>query len=162
MPEESQERLAFIEMLPADINVYIAMHMDFEEHRTLQALKRFTRKYVKVLQNLKRKPGVHLVDHGGDGGPVGEGSVAWDNVEGNADDSFEDRLAEIMNLEQFEPDDKAEICAFMKTRLQGGVQALPLAGRQAASQAQHRGLADSEQQVYPPGCRQGTRTTCVG
>ena len=35
-----------------------------------------------------------------------------------ADDGFEERLAEIMNLEQFEPDDQAEICAFMKTRLQ--------------------------------------------
>ena len=58
------------------------------------------------------------MDHGGDGGPVGDGSVAGASGEGMADDGFEERLAEIMNLEQFEPDDKAEICAFMRTRLQ--------------------------------------------
>ena len=29
--EESQERLAFIEMLLADINVYLTMHMDLDE-----------------------------------------------------------------------------------------------------------------------------------
>ena len=120
LPEESQERLAFIEMLPADINVYITMHMDLEDHRTLQALKRFTLKYVKVLQNLKRKPGVHLVDHGGDGGPVGDGSVAGDSSEGMADDGFEAKLADIMDLEHFVPDDQAEICAFVTTRLQNG------------------------------------------
>ena len=88
LPEESQERLAFIEMLPADINVYITMHMDLEEHKTLQALKRFTLKYVKVLQNLKRKPGVPLVGDGGVGGSAGDGGVAGDGGEGKADDDF--------------------------------------------------------------------------
>ena len=45
LPEETHERLAFIGMLPADINVYITMCVDCEEHKTLQALKRLTLKY---------------------------------------------------------------------------------------------------------------------
>ena len=67
---------------------------------------------------MKRKPGVHLVGDGGDGGSAGVGSVAGEGGDGMVDDGFEARLAEIMNLEQFEPDDQAEICAFMQTRLQ--------------------------------------------
>ena len=117
--EKSQERLSFTEMLPADINVYVTMHVDLDEYGSLTALKRFMLKYVKVLQNLMRKLGVHLVDDGGDRGSGGDGSVAGDGGDGTADDDFEARLAEIMNLEQLEPGGQAEICAFTKTRFQG-------------------------------------------
>ena len=45
--------------------------------------------------------------------------MAGDGGDSKADDNFEARLAEIMNLEQFEPIDQAKTCAFMKTRFQG-------------------------------------------
>ena len=91
------------------------MHMDLDEYRSPMALKRFTLKYVKVLQNLERKPGgVHLV--GDDGGSAGDSSDGGDGGDFGVDEDIDARVAKIMNLEQFDPSDQAEICAFMKTR----------------------------------------------
>ena len=55
-PSDEQKRLTFIQMLPGDIATYVSMHMELEEYRTFTSLKRFALKYVKVVQNLKRKP----------------------------------------------------------------------------------------------------------
>ena len=42
-------------MLPAEVSAYVAMHLEMPELATFTGLKRFTLKYVRVLQKLKRK-----------------------------------------------------------------------------------------------------------
>ena len=64
-PPDEQKRLTLLTMLPAEVSAYVAMHLELPELSSFVGLKRFTLKYVKVLQNLKRKgPGrpAHLVE----------------------------------------------------------------------------------------------------
>ena len=64
-PPDEQKRLTLLTMLPAEVFAYVAMHLELPEHAIFMSLKRFTLKYVKVLQNLRRKtPGrpAHLVE----------------------------------------------------------------------------------------------------
>ena len=56
---------------------------------------------------------------GGDGGSTGDGSVEGDGGDGGVDEDFDARLAELMNLEQLDPNGQAETCAFVKTRFHG-------------------------------------------
>ena len=64
-PPDEQKRLTLLTMLPAEVSAYVAMHLELPELSSFAGLKRFTLKYVKVLQNLKPKgPGrlAHLVE----------------------------------------------------------------------------------------------------
>ena len=59
-------------MLPAEVSAYVAMHLELPELASFNGLKRFTLKYVKVLQNLRGKgPGrpAHLVEQDSQEGP---------------------------------------------------------------------------------------------
>ena len=51
MPAPDLERLALIDMLPAEVITSVTMHMDLPEFDTLQKLKRFVFKYTKVLMS---------------------------------------------------------------------------------------------------------------
>ena len=54
-PPDEQKRPTLPTMLPAELSAYVAMHLELPELSTFSGLKRFTLKYVKVLQNLNRK-----------------------------------------------------------------------------------------------------------
>ena len=52
-------------MMPAEVSAYVARHLELPELASVTGLKRFTLKYVKVLQNLRRKEPsrpAHLVE----------------------------------------------------------------------------------------------------
>ena len=55
MPSDETRRLAFIEMLPADVNAYVTMRMDDAEYDTFGKIKMFALKNVKVLQKQEEK-----------------------------------------------------------------------------------------------------------
>ena len=63
LPNDETRRLAFVEMLPAEINAYITMRLDDPSFDTFSNIKKYALKYVKVLQKQKKKKvsgGVHL------------------------------------------------------------------------------------------------------
>ena len=62
LPAPDLEGLALVDMLPAEINIYVTMHMDLPEYDTLQKLRRLVLKYTQVLLSQKRKStGLHLL-----------------------------------------------------------------------------------------------------
>ena len=64
-PPDEQKRLTLLTMLPAEVSAYVAMHLELPDLASFTGLKRFMLKYVKVLQNLRRKaPSLpaHLVE----------------------------------------------------------------------------------------------------
>ena len=49
-PEDSNERLAFIDMLPPDVSTNVLMHMDMPGYETYDKIRRYAVKMVEVMQ----------------------------------------------------------------------------------------------------------------
>ena len=117
LPPPEQERLAFIQLLPHEMNTYVSMHM--EMYPTYDTLLKFTMKYMKVLQSQKRKPrvGVHLLDANQ---KSSEGSTNGEELgfQANDDDGdVEERVmaaAQIFGVDAADPETAAHLYAFMK------------------------------------------------
>ena len=58
-PSDDAWRLAFIDMLPPEFSAHATMRMDTTDYDTFATVKKWSLKYVKVLQNQKRKVGAH-------------------------------------------------------------------------------------------------------
>ena len=54
-PTDETKRLTLLQMLQQDVSAYAVMHMELPELSTFSGMKRVTMKYVKVIQNLRRK-----------------------------------------------------------------------------------------------------------
>ena len=112
-PPDEQKRLTLLTMLPAEVSAYVAMHLEMDELSTFTGLKRFTLKYVKVLQNLKRKgPGrpAHLVEQDS------QDSHSQSYLEAAAappPPALEVDTFDLSALEDLEPQERIEVLAVM-------------------------------------------------
>ena len=55
MPSDEVRRMAFIEMLPTDVQTHVTMHMDEPEFNTYNKVKKYVLRYVKVCNSRKTK-----------------------------------------------------------------------------------------------------------
>ena len=61
-PDQAQQRLSFISLLPPDVSTYVSMRVDLPEYDTYSKLMAFALKYVRVLQSVAatRKKSAYL------------------------------------------------------------------------------------------------------
>ena len=123
-PNDESKRLTLVQLLPPDVSAYVAMHMELPELSNYTGMKRFAQKYVKILQNLKRRSGklpAHVIEkHGSPGEDRDE------EDEGAAPGEPSEEL-DLTCLEGLDAQQQIEILAVMKkqgfrapTRRQGG------------------------------------------
>ena len=112
LPAPDLERLTLIDMLPAEVNTYVTMHLDVPEYDILQKLRHFVLEYTKVLLSQKRKSrGLHLAERQGEDDerqseqPREEDSEESEHIAG---------LAEFLNLGALEPQQADKILALLR------------------------------------------------
>lgn len=122
LPSDETMRLAYVEMLPPDLNTNVSMKLDEPEFATFTTLKKYVDRYVKLLQWQRRnkKTGcgtVHLVDRR-------DGDAEGNDLPAEGEDDGEDYIqvqAEVlacMRSQGVDQDTKAAVWAIVKGRFQ--------------------------------------------
>ena len=110
LPEDSNERLAFIDMLPPDVSANVLMHMDIPGYETYDKIQKYAVKLVKTMQNQRCRPrtGVNMVD--AYSGEPQEPEPAGEQIDDDDIDT-DSGIAEIMALRLAPDEEHKDICA---------------------------------------------------
>ena len=118
-------------MLPHKVYTYVSLHLDMEEYDGAGKLEKFVMKYAKLLMSRRKPRAAHLLEYESREAPShptdepGEGETHG----GNVGSEFEQNVAEVLNLDAFDPAGRADLLAFMNRRFN-------LRGRPAAGGGQ--------------------------
>ena len=153
MPDDESRRVAFIEMLPADMSTYATMRMDEDDFSTFNKIKKWAIKYVKVqqLQRRKLKGKVNLVDleqqlAASSWEPVGPEAESEEGVEESDWAQEQAELLENMRANGVNAETQVAVLAVMRGRFQRRPGFKPRAGGAPGGGSRRPG---------PPGNRPG-------
>ena len=112
MPSDETRRMAFVEMLPPDIMSHVMMNIDLPGFETFNKVKKYTLRYIKVLQKSKnkRKGQVNIVDR------EALGSSGGSDVDDDDDDWSLEREQIIEHLDEV-ADKALEFLAGLQTQI---------------------------------------------
>ena len=106
-PGDEQKKITMIQILPQEVATYVAMHLELPELASYAGIRKFTLKYVKVIQNLKKnKAPTHVVEN--------HPALRRDDEEDSDIDSDRSNELDLTCLDGLDVQKQIEILAFMK------------------------------------------------